>query len=195
MKFPTLLLICASAIISFSTCYAQNGLNTTSNSENYKHSLTVNLLRNSSTIGATYERIYTPFRNPQWQTGFGTGIGGDLVFTFIDDVSSSKYSGVSIPLFGFLEYGVKHQIGLSLGYVYNFRFINNVRTSTNREATVYLDKSSVNAALYYRYNFGKDRRYFMGLTLEGEQSFGSYYGTKLRFPATIAPSISFGYRF
>jgi len=157
-----------------------------------KHRLTLSALQHSTWTGVSYSRLYHPFENKSWEWGIGaglaTGFGGN-----------SRLLGYnSIPLYTSLTYGTKHQIGFNLGYAYQFNFFNDVPFwigNDIKEYTVFHDFHSFNYSLFYRYNFGKDNRYFLGIGGEFSHYLGEIVGQDLNLDPIARPFLNFGITF
>jgi len=151
-----------------------------------------NALRHSTYSSVTYTRLFEPFQSDNWQWGLGIGYGNGL------GENGGVNAGSTIPVFGLLEYGSKHQFGLSLAYVYNFRLYKVPNLGTIGESdnlTIFTDYHSVNTALYYRYNFGLSDQYSFGIGAEYFIPMGETLGQKMHFDAQIRPFLSIGCRF
>jgi hypothetical protein len=155
--------------------------------------ITVNLGRFGSPLSITFERAYPLKDSSNWQLGFGIGLGMQVVQQF-----DNNFIPDDLPMYGFIEYGQKHQVGLSVGYNYNFVFTQTplFRGPDGQIPTVFYDYNGVQAQLYYRYHFDKKNKYFGGLGYQFYTEFGEVLlDQKIRPELEMLPTFTLGFKF
>ncbi|QNR23662.1 hypothetical protein [Croceimicrobium hydrocarbonivorans] len=160
--------------------------------ESPKHRLTLSALQHSSWTGITYSRLFHPFENKNWEWSLGAGFVSGL------GESSLMLGYNSLPLFSSLTYGTRHQVGLNLGYAYRFNLKRtpiSVINSSPLEYTIFTDYHALNYSLFYRYNFGEQDTYFLGIGGEFSHYLGEINGFDVNLNPAFRPFLNFGINF
>ncbi len=160
-----------------------------------KNRVSFNLVSHRVLTSTTYTRLMKPFNNELWTVGFGIGFGTG---SYLGSSEAGRIGDNALPVFGLIEYGVKHQIGLRLGYTYYFdlrKIDDTFLQPPFEELTSFIDYHGFNSALYYRYHFGANQKYFLGTGVEFIYQFGEVYNTEIRDNTAILPNLSIGFQF
>jgi len=165
-----------------------------------KNLVSVGILQYSTSISLNYQYSVLNWQKQKLSTGFGLGIaydgnfGGNATFVLPE-------KGVSLPIYLFLEKGAKHVVGINMGYsykAYTFDYLVNmpITGGTIEYAKIYVDYNAAFASLYYRFHFGKNGMYNVGLTAQAHTFFGDLYdGFKVNIDNKYSLGLNFGVRF
>ena len=177
---------------SFFTLLLLISIHAVSAQQSSNHRLTLSALQHSTWTGVTYSYLFHPFENKNWELSFGSGFSSGL-----GSPGLSLLSYNAIPMFTSLSYGSTHQVGVNLGYAYKFKFIKRPFFDGLEpvEYTVFNDYNSFNYSLFYRYNFGKEDRYFLGLGGEFSHFLGKVNGSEVNLKPAFRPFLNFGFNF